>query len=83
MWFFVDDRCKFHALYNSLKEIPHSVTSTRSHFHDFKSIAWVFYWNSLIEKDVWAMTSSERELYVAAKFLTNFKHFKHFFLDLR
>ena len=35
-----------------------------------------FYWNSLIQKDVWVMTSSEWELYVSAKLLTNFKHLK-------
>ena len=33
-----------------------------------------FYWNSLIQKNVWAMTSSESELCVAAKLLTDFKH---------
>ena len=33
-----------------------------------------FYWDSLIQKDVWAMKSSEWELYVAAKVLANVKH---------
>ena len=35
-----------------------------------------FYWNSLIQKDVWIMKNSEWELYVAAKLFTNFKHLK-------
>ena len=37
-----------------------------------------FYWNSLIQKDVWDMMSNELELHVAAKLLTNFKHLKGF-----
>ena len=74
--FFVDYPCKFQALSNSLQEILHTITSTLSHLHVFKPIAWVFHWNSLVQKDVWAMTSSEWKLYVAAKFLTNFKHLK-------
>ena len=72
VFFFVDHPWKFHALYNSLQEIQDAITSTRSHFHVFKPI----YWNSLIQEDVWAMTSSEWEMYVAAKLLTNFKHLK-------
>ena len=52
--------------------------STYYNFHPqpfpYLPIVWVFYWNSLIQKEVWAMTSSEWELYVAAKFVTNFKH---------
>ena len=35
-----------------------------------------FYWNSLIQRDVWFMTSSEWELYVGATLLTNFKDLK-------
>ena len=35
-----------------------------------------FYWNSLVQKEVWAMTSSEWELCVAANLLTNLKHLK-------
>ena len=34
------------------------------------------FFDSLIQMDVWAVTSSEWELYVAAKLLTNFKHLK-------
>ena len=36
----------------------------------------IFYWSSVIQNDVWAMASSEWELYVAAKLLTKFKHLK-------
>ena len=35
-----------------------------------------FYWTSVIQKDVCAMTSFEQELHVAAQLLTNFKHLK-------
>ena len=42
MWFFVDHPCLMHALSNSLQEIPHAITSTRCHFHVFKTIVWVF-----------------------------------------
>ena len=75
----------FIALANSTPFLIHStkfhmvyLTSTHSHFHVFKPIVWVFlfYWNSLIQKNSWAMTSSEWKLYVAAKLLTNFKHLK-------
>ena len=69
MWFFVDHLWKSHALSNSLQETPHAIISTRIHFHVFKPIVWVFYWNSLIQKDVCAITSSEWELYMAAKTL--------------
>ena len=31
-----------HALSNSLQEIQHAITYTRSHFHVFEPIAWVF-----------------------------------------
>ena len=73
--FFVDHPCNFHALSNSFQEIPYATTSTHSHFYVFKAIVWDFYWNSLIQ-DVWAMTSSEWELYVAAKLLANFQRLK-------
>ena len=65
-----------HKLSSSPQKIPHAVSSTRSQFHIFKPIDWVFYWNSLIQKDVWAMASSEWDLYVAAKLLTYFKRLK-------
>ena len=74
--FFVDYPCKFNALSNSIQEFPHPITSNRSHFHVFKPIVWVSYWNYLIQKGVWAMTSSEWELHVAGTFLTTFKHLK-------
>ena len=35
-----------------------------------------FYQNSLIQKKVWNMASSEWELHVVAKLLTTFKHLK-------
>ena len=35
-----------------------------------------FYWNSMIQKGVCVMTSSEWEVYVAAKLLANSKHLK-------
>ena len=47
-----------HKLSNSLEEIPHAITSIRSHFHIFKPIFWLFYRNSLIQKKVQAMSSS-------------------------
>ena len=68
----------FYVLSNSIQEIPHAITSTRSHFHVFERIVWVFYWNSLIQKDVWATMSSKLELYMVSNFLTNFKHLKGF-----
>ena len=42
-----------HKLSNSPQEISHAITS----------------WNSLIQKEVWAMTSSEWELHVTAQLL--------------
>ena len=70
--FFVDQPCKFHTFSNSLQEFH----MLQLQFHVFKPIVWFFHWNSLIQKDAWARTSSEWELYVAATLLTNFKHFK-------
>ena len=67
-----------HKLSNSLQEIPHAITSTRVFSISSNLLFGFFYWNGLIQKDVWAMTSSEWELYVAAKLLTNFKHLKGF-----
>ena len=67
---------KFHMLQLS----PAAISVSSNLFFGF-----FFYWNSLIQKDVWAMTSSEWELYVAAKLWTNFKHLKgvsNFFLIL-
>ena len=43
---------------------------------DSAKVICFFYWNSLIQKDVWAMKSSKWELYVSAKLLTSFKHLK-------
>ena len=66
---------KFHMLELS----PPAISMSSNLFFGF------FYWNSLIQKDVWAMASSEWELYVAAKLWTNFKHLKgvsNFFLIL-
>ena len=68
---FADCSCKFHVLSNLLQEIPASVISMSSNL-----LLGFFYWNSLIQEDVWAMTSSEWELYLATKFLTDFKHLK-------
>ena len=73
--FFVDYPWKFHALSNLLQEISYAISSSCSHFRVFKPIIWVFYWNSVIQKNFWAMTSSE-EMHVAATLVTNFKHLK-------
>ena len=54
----------FHMLY-----LPPTVIFTSSN-----QLSGFFHWNRLIQKDVWATTSSEWELYVAVKLLTNFKH---------
>ena len=38
--FFLDPTWKFHAFSNSLKEIPHAITSNRNQFHVLKPIVW-------------------------------------------
>ena len=77
--FFVHRPCKFHALSNSLHEIPHGIPNFHPQLFPCLQtycLGFFFYWNSLIQKNSWAMTSSEWKLYVAAKLLTNFKHLK-------
>ena len=58
--FFVDNPWKSYALSNSFQE----------------NMLEFFYWNSMIQKYIWAMTSSKWELLVATKLLPNFKHLK-------
>ena len=59
--FFVDHSGKFHVLSNSLQEIPHAIANF--HPQSFPCLSKIlfefFYWNSMIQKDGWVMTSSE------------------------
>ena len=58
--FFVDNPWKSYALSNPFQE----------------NMLEFFYWNSMIQRYIWAMTSSKWELLVATKLLSNFKHLK-------
>ena len=81
--FFVDHPCKFHTFSNALQEIPHAITSTHSHFHVFKPIVWVFYWNSLIQKDVWAITVCGSKGLNKLQTFQTFEWSQYFYPDLR
>ena len=75
MWLFVDHPCKFQIFSNLLQEISRKLPP-RSQFHIFKTIVWIFLLEQSDLEGCFGYMSSELELYIAAKLLTNFKHLK-------